>query len=97
MRYKWGSPAAKELFLIIMTAYMLEDRSSRVRFPEEAGNFSLLHIVQTVAGAHPASCKMGNGGSFPEGEADHSFPSSAEVKECVALYLHPNTSSWRGA
>jgi len=23
-------------------------------------------------------------------------PSSVEVKECLALYLHPNTSSWRG-
>jgi hypothetical protein len=31
-------------------------------------------------------------------EADHSPPSSAEVKECVELYLHsPNTPSWRGA
>jgi hypothetical protein len=31
-------------------------------------------------------------------EADHSPPSSFEVKECVELYLHtPNTSSWRGA
>jgi hypothetical protein len=31
-------------------------------------------------------------------EADHSPPSSAEVKEWVELYLHsPNTSSWRGA
>jgi hypothetical protein len=31
-------------------------------------------------------------------EADHSPPSSAEVKEWVKLYLHsPNTPSWRGA
>jgi hypothetical protein len=31
-------------------------------------------------------------------EADHSSPSSAEVKEWVELYLHsPNTPSWRGA
>jgi hypothetical protein len=31
-------------------------------------------------------------------EADHSPPSSAEVKECVELYLHSsNTPSWRGA
>jgi hypothetical protein len=31
-------------------------------------------------------------------EADHSPPSSAEVKEWVELYLHsPTTSSWRGA
>jgi hypothetical protein len=31
-------------------------------------------------------------------EADHSPPSSAEVKECAELYLHsPNKPSWRGA
>jgi hypothetical protein len=31
-------------------------------------------------------------------EADHSPPSSSEVKECVELYLHsPNTPTWRGA
>jgi hypothetical protein len=31
-------------------------------------------------------------------EASHSSSSSAEVKECVELYLHsPNTPSWRGA
>jgi hypothetical protein len=31
-------------------------------------------------------------------EADHSHPSSAEVKEWVELYIHsPNTPSWRGA
>jgi hypothetical protein len=30
--------------------------------------------------------------------ADHSPPSSAEVKECVELYLHfPNMPSWCGA
>jgi hypothetical protein len=34
----------------------------------------------------------------PGREADHSPPSSAEVKECVELYLHsPNTPSWHGA
>jgi hypothetical protein len=42
-------------------------------------------------------------GSFPGvkrpgREADHSPPSSAEVKECVELYLHlPHTPSWRGS
>jgi hypothetical protein len=31
-------------------------------------------------------------------EADHSPPSSAEIKEWVELYLHsPNRPSWRGA
>jgi hypothetical protein len=35
---------------------------------------------------------------WPGLEADHSPPSSAEVKECVDLYIHsPNTPSWRGA
>jgi hypothetical protein len=34
----------------------------------------------------------------PRREADHSPSSSAEVKECVELYLHSlNTPSWRGA
>jgi hypothetical protein len=34
----------------------------------------------------------------PGREADQSHPCSAEVKECVDLYLHsPNTPSWRGA
>jgi hypothetical protein len=33
-----------------------------------------------------------------EHEADHSPPSSTEVKEWVELYLQsPNTPSWRGA
>jgi hypothetical protein len=34
----------------------------------------------------------------PVREADHSPPSSAEIKELVELYFHsPNTPSWRGA
>jgi len=34
----------------------------------------------------------------PWREADHSPPSSAEIKECVELYLEStNTPSWRGA
>jgi hypothetical protein len=34
----------------------------------------------------------------PGREADHSPTSSAEVKECVELYVHsPSTPSWRGA
>jgi hypothetical protein len=38
------------------------------------------------------------GAKRPGREADHSPPSSVEVKEWVKLYLHsPNTPSWRGA
>jgi hypothetical protein len=34
----------------------------------------------------------------PGREAEHSPPSTAEVKTCVELYFHsPNTPSWRGA
>jgi hypothetical protein len=40
-----------------------------VRFPAEAGNFSLRHLVQTGSGAHPASYPMGTRGSFPGGKA----------------------------
>jgi hypothetical protein len=59
-----------------------------------AGNFSLHHRVQNGFGAHAASCPMGTRGSFPgvkrpAREADHSPPSSAEVKEWVELYTHP--------
>jgi hypothetical protein len=48
--------------------------------------------IQWILGALSLGVKL------PGREADHSPPSSAEVKECVELYLHsPNTPSWRGA
>jgi hypothetical protein len=48
--------------------------------------FSLLHVVQTTSGAHPVSYPIGKGGSSPGvkqpgREADHSPPTSAEVKK----------------
>jgi hypothetical protein len=84
----------------IATDYGLDDRGSNSC---GAGNFFPRHRVQTGSGPHPASCPMGIRGSFPGikrpgRDADHSPPSSAEVKECVELYLHfLNTSSWRSA
>jgi hypothetical protein len=86
----------------IALGYGLQERGSRVRFPAEAGYFSLHYHVQNGSGAHPASYLMGIGSCFmgvkrPEREGDHLPPSSAEVKDCVELYLHsPNTPSWRG-
>jgi hypothetical protein len=70
----------------IALGYGLDDRDSRVRFPAGAGNFSLHHRVPNGSGAHPASYPMGTKGSFlgvkrSRREADHSPPSSAEVKE----------------
>jgi hypothetical protein len=47
--------------------------------------------IQWVLGALSPGIKR------PGREADHSPPSSAEVKECVELYLHPSTPSWHGA
>jgi hypothetical protein len=48
--------------------------------------------IQWVPGALSLEVKR------PVREADHSPPSSAEVKDWVELYLHsPNTPSWRGA
>jgi hypothetical protein len=66
---------------------------SGVRVLAGAGNFSLHHHVQTGSGAHPGYYPMGTRGSFlgckaAGREADHSPPSSAEVKECVELYFH---------
>jgi hypothetical protein len=90
-----------QLYLIYIYIYM----GSRVRFPAGAGNFSLHHRVQNgsevlgstqppiqwVPGAFSLGVKR------PGCEDDHSPPSSAEVKECVELYLHsPNAPSWRG-
>jgi hypothetical protein len=48
--------------------------------------FSLLYIVQTGSGVHTTSYKIGIWGSFPgvkrQGlEAEHSPPTSAEVKK----------------
>jgi hypothetical protein len=57
-----------------------------VRSPTEAEDFSSSLCVQSGSGSHLASCSMGAGGLFPGGkarpgrDADHSPPSSAEVK-----------------
>jgi hypothetical protein len=65
----------------IALGYGLDDRVSRVRFSAGAGNFFLRHRVQNSSGAHPASYPMGTRVPFSGGEADHSPPSSTEVKE----------------
>jgi hypothetical protein len=67
----------------IVSDYGLNDRGS---IPTEAEEFSSGLCVQTGSGVHPASCSMGTEGPFPGGkarprrDADHSPPSSAEVK-----------------
>jgi hypothetical protein len=44
------------------TGYMLDGQGS---IPVRTKDFSLLHNIQTSSGAHPASCTMGTGESFP--------------------------------
>jgi hypothetical protein len=61
--------------------YGLDDRGSGVRFPAGAGNFSLHHRIQNGSGVHPDSYPMDKRASFSGREADHSPPSSAEIKE----------------
>jgi hypothetical protein len=58
--------------------------------------------VQTGSGAHPVSFPMGAGNSFPRVkqpgcEADHSPPSSAEVKNAWSYTSTPPATSWRAA
>jgi hypothetical protein len=71
----------------IVSDYGLDDRAVEVRSPVEANDFSSSLCVQTDSGAHPASCTVGTGRSFPGGtvvpgrDADHSPPSSADVNE----------------
>jgi len=78
-------------------------RSSRVRFPAEAGNFSPHHSVQSGSGAHPASYPMGIRGCFHGGKAagEWSWPpnpiSCRGQRVSGAISPLPNTPSWRGA
>jgi hypothetical protein len=53
----------------IALGYGLNDRASRVRFPEEAGNFSLHQRVQNGSGAHPASYPTDTRGSLTGSKA----------------------------
>jgi len=64
-----------------------------VQIPAGAGNFSLQHCVKTGSRAHPVSYPVATRSSFLKvkwsgHEADHSPPSSADIKECMDLSLH---------
>jgi hypothetical protein len=49
----------------IVSDYKLDDRAIGVGSPAGAKDFFSNLRVQTDSEAHPASCTMGNGGSFP--------------------------------
>jgi hypothetical protein len=64
----------------IALGYGLDDRGSRVRFPAGDGNFSLHYRVQNGSGAQWVPGALSLGVKWQGREADHSPPSSAEVK-----------------
>jgi hypothetical protein len=70
----------------IVSDHGLDDWKIEVRSPTGAEDFSSSPCVQTGSGAHPASYPVGTGSPFPGGkarpgrDANHSPPSSAEVK-----------------
>jgi hypothetical protein len=83
---------------------IVSDWTIGVRSSSEAEDFSSSLCVQTGCEVHPATCTMGSGGPFPGGkaqpgrDADHSPPSSAEVKNEQKLYLlSPHAPPWRVA
>jgi hypothetical protein len=72
--------------------------TARVRFPVGTRHIPVFHEVKTGYEAHPASHPMETGGfslgvKRPGHEADHSPPSSAEVKNGGAIPPLPQTSS----
>jgi hypothetical protein len=75
-----------------------------IQSPTGAEDFSSSPCVQTGSEAHPASYLVGTGGPFrggkarPGRDADHSPPSSAEVKNEQELYLlSRHAPPWRVA
>jgi hypothetical protein len=73
-----------------------------VWIPSRGTRYSPLHSIQTEFGAHPSSYSGVPGTFSREGggvkqqalEADHSSPSSVELKKCGAIYVLHHTSSW---
>jgi hypothetical protein len=77
----------------IALGYGLDDRGSMVRFPAGDGNFFSTTASRTAMGPTQPPVQWVRGGLYlgikrPGREADHSPPSSAEVKQCVELYLY---------
>jgi hypothetical protein len=70
---------------VIASGYRLDDQGSEVRFPAGAGNFPLHHRVQKALKPIQLPIKGEPGplsleAKWPGREADHSPPSSTEVK-----------------
>jgi hypothetical protein len=62
------SLGSRDSSVAIATGYELEDRGIGIQVPV-GQDFSDLHVVQTLSGAHQASCPMVIEGSLPEDKA----------------------------
>jgi hypothetical protein len=78
---------SRDSSVVTALGYRLDDRDSRDRFPEEAGNFSFHHSVQNGSGAHPASYSMHTRVSFPGGK------SGWGVKLTTHIHLVPRSKN----
>jgi hypothetical protein len=75
----------------IETGYGLDGRGSITG----RGKIVLISVTsKTSSGACPASCPIRTGWISPRREADHSSPTSAEVKNGGAIPPLPHMSSW---
>jgi hypothetical protein len=87
-----------KLFLFTALGYGLDDRGFESW--QGLGIFLFTTAYRPALGPTQPHIQMRTGGSFlkrTEREADHSPPSSNEVKNAWKLYLHsPNKFSWRG-
>jgi hypothetical protein len=68
----------------------IPENTSNIPEFRQGRDFSLLHVVQTGSGAHPASYPMGTDGSFSGGKASRSY---------IRGSIHPltHTPSWGNA
>jgi hypothetical protein len=78
---------------IISTSFYPNDQDSRVQFPVVTGIFLFTTISRTALGSTQPPMQsvpgaLSPGVKQPGRKADHSPPSSAEVKECMELYFH---------
>jgi hypothetical protein len=86
-----------------LTQYSDWLRTGRLGFDSQQEHETFLYSTASRLWGAPSLLSNGYRGNFPGGvkrperEADHSTPSSAEVKKSGAILLFLRTSSWRGA
>jgi hypothetical protein len=88
----WHNPVS------VMTGYGLDDQMIKGLIPGWGWESLSSPPCPDQLWGPPIFLSNGYQGLFSRGEADHSTPSSAEVVECLDLYLlSPNVLSWHGA